>query len=127
MSLLQRLRSVLADVVRVREEEDDALTVQHDGTLASLRVVKVAEDLELVSLSQMLVWDVKPDRRFRTRVTKFAHATMLGTVTLLDKKDHSDVMLRYNFPGTGLSDDALRTLVLMVLSSGADIRRALLA
>jgi hypothetical protein len=127
MSLLQRLRSVLADVVRVREQEDDALTVQHDGTLASLRVVKVAEDLELVSLSQMLVWDVKPDRRFRTRVTKFAHATMLGTVTLLDKKDHSDVMLRYNFPGTGLSDDALRTLVLMVLSSGADIRRALLA
>jgi hypothetical protein len=127
MSLLQRLRSVLADVVRVREQEDDALTVQHDGTLASLRVVKVAEDLELVSLSQMLVWDVKPDRRFRTRVTKSAHTTMLGTVTLLDKKDHSDVMLRYNFPGTGLSDDALRTLVLMVLSSGADIRRALLA
>ena len=127
MSLLQRLASVLTDVVPVREEEDGALTVQHDGTLASLRVVTVAEDLELVSLSQILAWDLKPDRRFRARVTKHAHATMLGTVTLLDKKDHSDVMLRYNFPGTGLSDEALRTLVLMVLSSGADIRRALLA
>ena len=126
MDLLQRLSAALAEVVSVREEEDGALTVQHDGTLASLRVFTVAEDLELIALSQILAWDLKPDRRFRARVTKQAHSTMLGTLTLLDKKDHSDVMLRYNFPGTGLSDDALRTLVLMVLSSGAEIRRALL-
>ena len=30
----------------------------------------------------------------------------------------ADVMLRYNFPGGGLSDDALRTLILMVLDNG---------
>jgi len=35
------------------------------------------------------------------------------------------VLLRYNFPGGGLSDEALRTLILMVLSTGADVRRAL--
>jgi hypothetical protein len=126
MDLLRRLASALEEVVAVREEQDGALTVQHDGTLASLRVVTVAEDLELVSLSQILAWDLRPDRRFRLQVAKHARSTMLGTVTLLDKKDHSDVMLRYNFPGTGLSDRALRTLVLMVLSSGAEIRRALL-
>ena len=36
-------------------------------------------------------------------------------------------MLRYNFPAAGLTDEALRTLILMVLSTGADVRRALIA
>lgn len=126
-ALLHRLASALDDVMPVRREDDGALTVQHGGTLASLRVVTVANDLELISLSQILVWDIKPDRRFRAAVAKHARNMMLGTITLLDKKDHSDVMLRYNFPGTGLSDDALRTLILMVLATGADVRSALIA
>ena len=40
-------------------------------------------------------------------------------------KKTGDVLLRYNFPAAGLSDDALRTLVMMVLATGADVRRAL--
>ena len=36
------------------------------------------------------------------------------------------MLLRYNFPGSGLTDDALRTLILLVLSTGADVRRALI-
>ena len=39
----------------------------------------------------------------------------------------ADVMLRYNFPGNGLNDEALRTLALMVLDKGAEIRRAVTA
>jgi sulfite reductase beta subunit-like hemoprotein len=39
----------------------------------------------------------------------------------------ADVMLRYNFPGGGLTDDALRTLILLVLDTGAEVRRALTA
>jgi hypothetical protein len=35
------------------------------------------------------------------------------------------VMLRYNFPGAGLTDDALRTLILLVLDSGAQMRGTL--
>jgi len=38
----------------------------------------------------------------------------------------ADVMLRYNFPGAGLTDDALRTLILLVLDAGAQIRRNLI-
>ena len=125
-ALSERLATALEEVLPVRREEDGALTVQHDGTLASLRVVPVAEELELISLSQILAWDLKPDRRIRARLTKQAGSMMLGTVTLLDKKDHVDVMLRYNFPGTGLTDEALRTLILMVLSAGVDVRDALL-
>lgn len=141
MDFQQRLAAVLADVVDVTAEADGALTVRHDSTIASLRVVTIAEDLELVSLTQILAWDLPLDARLRTAVAEHAHATLLGTVSLAAKssasgiaagakrnsKKTADVLLRYNFPAAGLSDDALRTLVLLVLSAGADVRRALLA
>jgi hypothetical protein len=38
-----------------------------------------------------------------------------------------DVMLRYNFPGAGLTDDALRTLILLVLDTGSRIRSVLVS
>jgi hypothetical protein len=126
-TLAQRLVSALEDVMPVQVEDDGGLTVQHGGTFASLRVVPVSDDLELVSLSQILAWDLQPNKRIRALVAEQACGTMLGTVTLLDKTDHADVMLRYNFPGTGLSDDALGTLVLMVLETGVGVRDALLS
>jgi hypothetical protein len=125
MTLQQQLKTALECVVPLTEEDDGALTVRHDGTLASLRVVGVAEGLELVSLSQILAWDVPLDRRIRARIAEQARNTMLGTVTLIEKKRIGEVLLRYNFPGTGLADEALRTLILMVLETGADVRRAL--
>jgi hypothetical protein len=125
MALQQRLRDVLDGVVPVTEEDDGALTVSHDGTLASLRVVSVAEGLELISLSQILAWDVPLDRRIRGKIAEQARNTMLGTITLIENKRIGEVLLRYNFPGEGLTDEALCTLILMVLSIGADVRRAL--
>lgn len=125
MTLQSRLRDVLGSVVPVTEEDDGALTVRHDGTLASLRVVSVADGLELISLSQILAWDVPLDRQIRARIAEQARNTMLGTVILIEKKRIGEVLLRYNFPGAGLTDDALCTLILMVLATGADVRRAL--
>ena len=133
MNLSERLPAVLEEVLPVTREYDDALTVQHDETFASLRVVTIAEDLELVSLTQVLAWDLPLDSRIRAKVAKHAQDTLLGTVSLVEKggdgasasKKTGDVLLRYNFPAAGLTDDALRTLVLMVLATGADVRTAL--
>lgn len=136
-SLQEHLAAVLADVLDVEQEPDGALTVRHDGTLASLRVVTITEGLDLVSLTQILAWELPLTKQLRDRVTEQADVSQLGTVLLVAKpapaaasaKRNSgktaDVMLRYNFPGTGLADDALRTLVLLVLEKGADIGRAL--
>ena len=143
--LLQRLSSVLGEVMSVVEEEDNALTVTVDGSVASVRVVAIAEDLEMVSLTQPLAWDLPLNNKIRDRVAAHASRTMLGTVVLVEKvvetptdgatakgavrkgaaKKVADVMLRYNFPAAGLTDDALRTLILMVLATGADVRRDL--
>lgn len=135
--LQERLAAVLAEVLSVDAEPDGALTVHHDGTLASLRVVTITEGLDLVSLNQVLAWDLPLTEKVRDRVTEQARDSQLGTVTLVEKdaapagaaKRNSgktgDVMLRYNFPGSGLTDDALCTLILLVLAKGVDIRDAL--
>ncbi|ORB83130.1 hypothetical protein B1987_03975 [Mycobacterium kansasii] len=140
-ALQQRLASILSDVVSVEQESDGALTVRHGGTFASLRVVNIAEGLELVSLTQIVAWDLPLTRRIRERAAKQARDVNFGGITVLEKDPDNgtakgagktvskigDVMLRYNFPGAGLGDDALRTLILLVLDTGARVREALIA
>jgi hypothetical protein len=133
MALQERLATVLDDVVAIQREEDGALTVRHDDTIASLRVVTIAEGLDMVSLTQILAWDLPVDAKIRNTVARHARNTLLGTVSLVEKsagakansKKTGDVLLRYNFPAAGLADDPLRTLILLVLGTGADIRRDL--
>jgi hypothetical protein len=137
-SLLERLVTVLDEILPVQREDDGALTVHHDETFASLRVVTIAEGLEMVSLTQILVWDLPVDSKIRNKVARHARDSLLGTVSMVEKsagkqavkgnsKKAGDVLLRYNFPAAGLTDDALRTLILMVLSTGSDVRRDLTA
>jgi hypothetical protein len=127
-SLQQRLLTVLAEVLPVDEESDGALTVRHGGTIASLRVVIITDDLELVSMTQMVAWDLALSKKIRDRVAEQSQSTLLGSVTLAEKAGKTgDVMLRYNFPGNGLNDEALRTLTLMVLDKGAEIRAVVTA
>ena len=128
MELNDRLAAVLSEILPIHREDDGGLTVHHDDTFASLRVVTIAEGLEMVSLTQMLAWDLPSDAKIRAKVAKHASETLLGTVSMVDKtKKVADVLLRYNFPIAGLTDEALRTLILMVLATGADVRRALIA
>jgi hypothetical protein len=138
-TLQERLASVLREVLPVEEESDGGLTVHHDGTFASLRVVKIVEDLDLVSLTQIVAWDLPSNKKLGDQVAKHGRDTNFGAVSLVEKISDkaaqrnsgrgaaktADVMLRYNFPGAGLTDDALRTLVLLVLDAGAQIRHAL--
>jgi hypothetical protein len=135
MTLQERVAAVLDDILPIQHEDDGAVTVHHDETFASLRVVTIAEDLEMVSLTQILAWDLPLDAKLRAKVAKHSHDTLLGTVSLMEKSERAkgnskkvaDVLLRYNFPAAGLTDDALRTLILMVLATGGDVRRALVA
>jgi hypothetical protein len=134
MSLAERLVAALDEILPTQQEEDGAVTVHHDETFASLRVVTIAEGLDMVSLTQILAWDLPLDSKIRAKVAKQASDTLLGTVSLVEKsaavkgnsRKTADVLLRYNFPAAGLTDDALRTLILMVLATGSDVRRALI-
>ncbi|ANE80075.1 hypothetical protein A7U43_12780 [Mycobacterium adipatum] len=125
MDLAERLVAVAEALLPATREDDGALTVHHDGTFASLRVVSVGDGLDMVSLNQILAWDLPLDDELRTKVAGHTRGTLLGTVSLAEKQGSADVLLRYNFPGSGLSDEALGTLIMMVLSTGADVRRTL--
>ncbi len=134
MSLQERLGAVAEALLSATREEDGALTVNHDGTFASLRVVSVAEGLDMVSLNQILAWDLPLDDALRAGVAEHTRGTLLGTVSLVEKGPmdgagpaSADVLLRYNFPGSGLTDEALGTLIMMVLATGADVRRTLVS
>jgi hypothetical protein len=124
-----RLAEILGATMSVDIEPDDALTVRYEGTLASLRIVTIAEDLEMISVTQMLAWDMPVNSQLRKRVAAQAQTTMLGTVTLVDQpaadKKRADVVLRYNFPANGLAEGPLRTLIMMVLAAGADVGASL--
>jgi hypothetical protein len=129
MELADRLRAVVEGVWPFEEEDDGALTVHHDHTFASLRVVAIAEGLEMVSLTQILAWDLPLDNDIRDKVSRLAHDTVLGTVSLAEQVaggGSADVTLRYNFPAAGLTDEALHTLLMMVLSTGVDVRQTLI-
>lgn len=139
--LQDRLASILADVLPLEEEADGAVTVRHDGTIASLRVVNIAEGLDLISLTQIVAWDLPLTKKTRDQIANQARDSNFGSVSLTEKTNEKavqrnsgkgaskvgDVMLRYNFPGAGLTDDALKTLILLVLDTGAEIRRTLTA
>ncbi len=120
------LADVLGQVLSIEVEEDGALTVRHDGTFASLRTLPVAEGLEIIALTQLLAWDLACDDELRRRVAEQAASTMFGTVTMIEDADgRAEVMLRYNFPAGGLDERALQTLILMVLTGGAETARVL--
>ncbi len=126
MELGARLAEALTAVIPVEVEPDGALTLRYEGTFASLRTVTIADDIEIISVTQVLAWDLPVNADLRKRVAALAQSTMLGTVTFAEQSGkRGDVMLRYNFPGEGLADKALQTLVLMVLAGGADARRAI--
>ena len=129
MELQERLATILDDVMSIQREDDGALTVRHDQTIASLRVVTIGEGLEMVSLTQILAWDLPLDNDIRDKVSRLAHDTVLGTVSLAEQVaggGSADVTLRYNFPAAGLTDEALHTLLMMVLSTGVDVRQTLI-
>jgi hypothetical protein len=120
------LAAALSPVTSVEFDDDGALTVRHGGTVASLRKVDLAEGLAMISLTQVLAWDLDLDAQLRKTVAAHTNTTMLGTVVLIERPGHTaDVMLRYNFPFGGLEDGALRTLVLLVLEAGVAVRAAL--
>jgi hypothetical protein len=132
-SLQEQLLTVLSEVLPVDVESDGALTVRHAGTIASLRVVEITEGLDLVSLTQIVAWDLLLNNKIRDSVTEQSRSILLGSISMTEKpaakqksRKAADLLLRYNFPGNGLSNDALQTLILMVLDKGAEIRRTLI-
>ena len=117
---------VLARFVDVRTNEDGSLGFEYGGALCSLRVVALSPGLDVMSMTGVLAWDRPRRPELAVRVAERNATLQFGTITVIEHEDLADVILRYTFPARGLDDDALTTMLLLVLAGADDSRQGLL-
>ncbi|PXW32448.1 UNVERIFIED_CONTAM: hypothetical protein DES50_103234 [Williamsia faeni] len=119
--LIDRAAELLSTQMSVQSGDDSSVTAYFQGTVVSMRALALAPGLDVLSLTQVLAWDLPVTDQLREDVTAAADASNFGTVKLAVHEVTADVLLHYTFPAGTLSDDALRTMLMMVLGSGADV------
>jgi hypothetical protein len=124
--LQDRAADVLARFVDVRRNDDGSVGFEYGGALCSLRAVNLSPGLDVLSITAVLAWDRPHREQLAVRVAQRNVALQFGTIIVIDHDDLADVVLRYIFPGAGLDDDALATLLLLVLAGADDSRQGLL-
>lgn len=125
-TLQERSRIALAGFVNVAETEDGSLGFEYAGALCSLRAVTLAPGLDVLALTAVLAWDRPLSATLHRRVGEKNASLQFGLVTVIPRGSLADVILRYTFPATGLADEALTTMLLLVLSGVDDSRQGLI-
>ncbi|MCM6773634.1 hypothetical protein NDR87_09150 [Nocardia sp. CDC159] len=105
--------------------EDGGLGFEFEGALCSLRGVNLADGLDVLTLTCVLAWDRPLKPQLHKRVADRNNALQFGSITVIGHEKLADVILRYTFPAAGLSDDALTTMLLLVLSGAGRARKGL--
>nr|WP_067541711.1 CesT family type III secretion system chaperone [Nocardia crassostreae] len=106
--------------------EDGGLGFEFDGALCSLRAVNLAPGLDVLTLTCVLAWDRPLKPQLHKRVAERNAALQFGSITVVGHDKQADVILRYTFPAAGLDDEALTTMLLLVLSGAGRARQGLL-
>ncbi|MBJ8342278.1 YbjN domain-containing protein [Antrihabitans sp. NCIMB 15449] len=121
-ALQQRALDVLAPFVTLRTNDDGSLGFEYAGALCSMRAVNLSPGLDVLSLTCVLAWDRPLRAPLTKRVADRNNALQFGSITIIGNGKLADVIMRYTFPAAGLTDEALMTMLLLVLS-GADRSR----
>ncbi|MEU0502581.1 hypothetical protein [Nocardia sp. NPDC005998] len=112
--------------VAVRVDADGSIGFEYEGALCSLRAVTLAPGLDVLTLTCVLAWDRPLKPQLHKRVAERNGAIQFGSITLISRGSQADVILRYTFPAAGLDDQALATMLLLVLSGAGKARQGLL-
>ncbi len=112
--------------VDVRVDSDGSLGFEYEGALCSLRAVNLAPGLDVVSMTCVLAWDRPLKPQLHKRVAERNSNLQFGLLTVISHDKLADVILRYTFPAAGLDDQALTTMLLLVLSGAGRARQGLL-
>lgn len=124
--LQDRARDALAHFVTVTETDDGSLGFEYAGALCSLRAVNLAPGLDVLSLTAVLAWDRPAKPALHKKVAEKNADLQFGSITVITRGRFADVILRYTFPAAGLGDEALTTMLLLVLSGADQGRQGLL-
>ena len=126
-ALLDRVADLLGASSEVLRGDDGvSATVSFDGTRAALQAMSLADGLDVLSLTQVLAWDLPNTEALRDDIDRLAGETSFGSIKRSSVDGvTTDVLQSYTFPAGGLDDVALITMVTLVLSIGADLSRRL--
>ncbi|WP_345499988.1 hypothetical protein [Nocardia callitridis] len=112
--------------IEVRVEQDGSLGFAYEGVLSSLRAVSLAPGLDVLTLTCVLAWDRPLKPQLHKRVAERNNSLQFGSLTIIAREKLADVILRYTFPAAGLDDQALATMLVLVLSGAGKARQGLL-
>lgn len=120
--LQQRVAELLDSYVDVTTADDGSLSFNYAGALCSATAVHLADGLDVISVTCVLAWDRPASATLHKKVAERNAAVQFGSLSAFGHGRFLDVVLRYAFPAAGLADDALTTMLLLVLG-GADTAR----
>ncbi|ONM48730.1 hypothetical protein B0T44_03010 [Nocardia donostiensis] len=112
--------------VDVRVDNDGSLRFDYQGALCSLGAMTLTPGLDVLTLTCVLAWDRPLKPQLHKRVAERNNSLQFGSITVIGHGKLADVILRYTFPAAGLDDQALATMLLLVLSGAGQARRGLL-
>ncbi|RPA62170.1 hypothetical protein EF294_09085 [Gordonia oryzae] len=117
-----RVRGLLTEVGDVVGGDADSVIVRVGRTRASIRVVDIAENLEVLSVTQLIAVNLPNIPQLRDDVDTHDAKLSFGSLRRSDPEGvTTDVLLYYTFPIGGLADMALLTMLHLVLVTGADV------
>lgn len=126
LTLQSRAEIALSQFATVNVGEDGSLGFDYAGALCSLRSVELAPGLEVLSLTAVLAWDRPVKASLHKKVADRNSESQFGSISVNVHGKMADVLLRYIFPASGLSDEPLMTMLVLVLAGVEKAREGLL-
>lgn len=120
--LLTRVTSLLGEIGDVSRPDDESVVVAVGSTRASIRTLALTDDLDVLTVTQLVALDLPNTDELRDDVEVQAAELSFGSLRRSDPEGvTTDVLLYYTFPMGTLADVALLTVLHLVLGAGADI------
>lgn len=113
--------------IEVRVDSDSSLRFDFEGALCSLSALTLVSGLDVLTLTCVLVWDHPIGAGLHEQTALLGGGLQFGSLVVSEHDEQADVVLRYTFPATGLGEEALGIMLLLVLSGARQTRKELLS
>lgn len=123
---LETAREALERYLDVAVDDDGSLTFRHGDVPCVVQGMELAEGLPVLSLTCVVAWDLPAEQDVPARVGLRSGEGLFGTLGATRGERGWDVTLRYAFPAAGLSEPALGTLLMLVVSTASQLRTELI-
>lgn len=124
-ALLARARESLERYIEVSVDDDGTLTFAHAEVPCVVQATRLAEGLNVLSLTCVLGWDLPEEQAFAAAVAERAGQGLFGTLGIVHTERGVDLTLRYAFPVAGMETEPLGTLLMLVVSTASQVRTEL--